>query len=779
MMLEAFFNDILVIFTSGGREARKSLELKSDYFSERFAANPELMDNAKRVGSIVSSSRNPMNSALFGGRSKARWYHRTKSLIAVSEGKCVGITFQGGARALASMRALDACRGSDACILDASGHQIQFHYFEADSLTSQVIMEMDIEGLEGHLDRVGTLWELIFPKEHTIICRTISYTIPKDFRSILFSTVSRTEFLLEKIFGWFGADTSIEKKALKRLGSAFSSKPKFLEAFRSRSPLQSLYQNNKILKGRDVLFPSFEKRFKSGGLSTFEATATVPRCLKFSEDPNVSAASRGDRVHAYVEGEEEFFRDFVVSNEEETTYNDAEHAEQVISHIMAFRRSGLFRNDFAKKIYNVTLPSIILKNQRKKGQDLMVIPHLILYRTPIFSSFRRTFSISYVCTPICIETDSSSATSAIESRKIYWDEAHKINSALRKPHNLNSTSENTQDGFTVTSSFEETLSLPKTVDGLRDIVGSVSIGVLEWINKSGSGRLFSSKTSQGSERIVETAFLASLESQFSTILSLVEWRSKSVEARPWEAWLKSNDDDSIRDSVYKRLFYSDFVDPSSAYTTKESVKLEKMLVGNRLRTDMNGMTFLDPSNDAKLVLYPAEREDFPNYSILRWLGFSIYQDSAIACLQEMIREFNREIDQADDTLAVLNGLEGMLQSFGELYDLDIRYSLYRDEYENVRTLTNLDRDFQRLHERFNSVKEEAILREQRLFNKLLLSLAVVTILFGIIQYAGGRLDWSSQTFAFASSIPLLVVAAIIFRLFDPIRVFLKGSRGDG
>jgi len=779
MMLEEFFSDILVILRSSEPEAREILELKSDYFNEHLAIDPELVGRTRRLGSVISSSRNPMIGALFGEQSRARWYHRTKSLLAITDGKCVGVTFHGGARALASIRRLNACRGTDACILDASGTQIQFHYFEADSLSSQVIMQMDIDDLEGHLGRVGTLWDLIFPKEHTMICRTISYTIPKDFESILFSTVGRTEFLLEKISGWFGADASIEKKALKRLGSAFSSKPKFLEAFRSRSPLQSLYQNNESQKGRDVLFPSFEKRFKSGGLSTFEAAATVPRCLKFSEALDVNTASRGDRVHAYVEGQEEFFRDFVISNEEETVYKDAEHAEQVISHIMAFRRSGLFRNDFAKKIYNVTLPSILLKNQRKQGQDLMVVPHLILYRTPIFSSFRRTFSISYVCTPICIETDSPSGASVLASRKIYWDEAHSINSALRKPHNPNGTNENTQDGFTITSSFEETLGLPKSVDGLRDIVGFVSIGVLEWINKSGSGRFFSRKSSEGSERIVETAFLASLESQFSTILSLVEWRSKSVEARPWEAWLQSNNDDSIRDSVYKRLFYSDFVDPSSAYTTKESVKLEKMLVGNRLRTDMNGMTFLDPSNDAKLVLYPAEREEFPNYSILRWLGFSIYQDSAIACLQEMIREFNREIDQADDTLAVLTGLEGMLQSFGELYDLDIRYSLYRDEYENVRTLTNLDRDFQRLHERFNSVKEEAILREQRLFNKLLLSLAVVTILFGIIQYAGGRLDWSSQTFAFASSIPLLVVAAIIFRLFDPIRVFFKGSRGDG
>ncbi|MCA9367614.1 hypothetical protein KC887_05145 [Candidatus Kaiserbacteria bacterium] len=589
--------------------------------------------------------------------------------------------------------------------------------------------------------------------------------------------------MLETITGWFGKRSSVEKKAFKRLSSAFSTRPKVLEVIIGQDSLRCLY-NERLQEMGDNSRPSgilgkLEKRFEAGGLSTYDAAVTIPDCLNFSGTSASVDPNRGDRVHAYIEDGVTFFRDFVLKPEELNVARHASDAEELVSHIMAFRRSGLFRNDFAKKIYNITLPSILLKDTESHQQDLLLVPHIILYRTPILSSFRRTFSLSFLCFPVSADSDVEEGELILSSRSVYLDEIDQIDSSLRKPNNLSKRGQDQTPRYEVSCRLKDVLNLPSNVSDLSEVVSNVSVGLLEWVNEKGSGRYFSRSRSKSAGLVSESAYLASLESQFSTKLNLVSLSSKPKEARPWEEWLRSNDDESIRDAVYKRLFHADFMDPVSAYTTKSSVKLDQMLVGNRLRTDMNGMTFLDPSSDSKLILYPAERESFPNYSILRWLGFSVYQDSAIACLQEMIREFNREIDQADDTLAVLSSLEGMLQSFGELYDLDIRYSLYRDEYENVRRLINLDSDYQRLHDRFNSVKEEAILREQRLFNKLLLSLAVVTILFGIIQYIGGRLDWSSTTFAFAASVPLLLVAAIIFRLFDPIRVLFKRKRGDG
>jgi hypothetical protein len=721
-----------------------------------------------------------MNVNLIGRDSDTFWYSRSRALVSTSDEKqCVGVIFGATVDQLRSARKVDRCKDRRVCFLRLSGNDLEFHYFDVSDESGQLLLEMSLNDLEGQLDRVGTLWDLIFPCEHAIICRTISYTVPKDFRSVLFSTINRTEFLFDKIAGWFGMRPSVERKALRRLNSAFSYKSRLSETFlRSRS-LTDLYSKPEGEKRFSEPLANVEKRFEAGGLATYEATAKAPNCMEFGRGVPKADPSRGDRIHAYVEGGDEYFRDFVLTETRDSQYNDSMHAEDTLSHIMAFRRSGLFRNDFAKKIYNVTLPSIQLKNAVEIGRDILIIPHAIFYRTPILSSFRRTFSLSFVCVPVTISEGPEIGDFHILSRKAHLDEIYSISSSLRKPNNLQAQGAALAGQFSVSSLISDILELPNDVSDLRDVVGAASVGVLHWINQRGSGRWFSREIAKRPDRVSETAYLASLESQFSSTLSLVELMSKSTAARPWEAWLKSNEDESIQDFVYKRLFYSDFVNPRSAYTTRGSVRLAEMLVGNRLRTDMNGMTFVDPSNEAKLILYPAEREEFPNFSILRWLGFSLYQDSAIACLQEMIREFNREIDQADDTLAVLDGREGMLQNFGELYDLDIRYSLYRDEYQNVRNLLNLDKDYHRLHERFSSVKEEVTIREQRLFNKILLSVAVSTIIFGVIQYAGSRLNWPSLVFAFASTVPLLLIAVLIFRLFDPVRMFFKSNRGDG
>ena len=782
-MIDAYFEDIREVLAAFGRDATSPKEMRSEFFRTRSENSPGFSSDSRRFSTAITSTRNPANGFMFGAGAEVRWYHRQKSIISCRDNRCVAIFFGEKQQALTATRELELCANKKTCILDASIPLLKLNYFEPGSAQSQILLELSAEELEHQLHRVGDLWNLVFPKEHAIVCRTISYTVPKKFKSVLFSTSSRSEFFLETISKWFGAKPSVEKRAFRRLSSAFSTRPKALEVFVAQDSLKSLYESHLTeanANGSSSLsFTKIDKRFEAGGLSTYDAAARIPECLNFSGSPALVSATRGDRVHAYLEGDEAFFRDFVLKPEDSTTVLHERHAEEIISHIMAFRRSGLFRNDFAKKIYNVTLPSILLRNKVSAQRDLLLIPHIVLYRTPILSSFRRTFSLSFICIPVSAKDQRKDHGLRLSSRMAYLDEIHEIDSSLRKPNNLNAKNKEHIARYELTCRMRDVLNLPTNVSGLNEVVTGVSVGLLEWINEKGSGRYFSRSRSGSTGRVAENAYLASLESQFSTKLNLVNFNSKPKEARPWEEWLRSNEDASIRDAVYKRLFHADFIDPTSAYTTKSSVKLEQMLVGNRLRTDMNGMTFLDPSSDSKLILYPAERESFPNYSILRWLGFSVYQDSAIACLQEMIREFNREIDQADDTLAVLSSLEGMLQSFGELYDLDIRYSLYRDEYENVRDLINLDRDYQRLHERFNSVKEEAILREQRLFNKLLLSLAVVTILFGIIQYAGTRLDWSSKTFAIAASMPLLLVAALIFKLFDPIRVLFKGKRGDG
>jgi len=118
----------------------------------------------------------------------------------------------------------------------------------------------------------------------------------------------------------------------------------------------------------------------------------------------------------------------------------------------------------------------------------------------------------------------------------------------------------------------------------------------------------------------------------------------------------------------------------------------------------------------------------------------------------------------------------MTESFAELYDLDIRRHLYRQEYERLRELLNVDRDYTFLLEKFGSVKEDASLREQRLFNKLLVAFTVATTSVAIIGTIAQILQWTPEYFL-AVTIPTAVALTIAgYVTFDRIRRLLSRGR---
>ncbi len=260
------------------------------------------------------------------------------------------------------------------------------------------------------------------------------------------------------------------------------------------------------------------------------------------------------------------------------------------------------------------------------------------------------------------------------------------------------------------------------------------------------------------------------------MLLQVDWRAPSGAAQPWENWLITGADRPFTDNVYKLMFYEDFVEPRSGYTSRRGIDFGRMLIGNTLRTDMNGISFFDPTDELKLILYPLHRERYPHYSIVRWMAFSLYSESALCSLQGMIQRFYIDLHRQNDLRRVVETLGEMTESFAELYDLDIRRYLYRQEYERLRELMKVDRDYEFLVEKFTSVKEDASLREQRLFNKLLVGFTIATTSVAIITAIAQTLQWTTGRFL-AVTIPTAVVLTIAgYISFDRIRRLLSLGR---
>lgn len=299
------------------------------------------------------------------------------------------------------------------------------------------------------------------------------------------------------------------------------------------------------------------------------------------------------------------------------------------------------------------------------------------------------------------------------------------------------------------------------VPPLAVILRSVAAGI--W------GQWSKGRSPSSSARASAIHLAATVESTLSTLLLQVNWKPPHQAAQPWENWLITGEDRAFSDNVYKLMFYEDYLQPRSGYTSRRGIDLRRMLVGNSLRTDMNGMTFFDPTDELKLILYPLHREKYPNYSIVRWMAFSLYSESALCSLQGMIQRFYVDLHGIDDLRRVVETLSEMTESFAELYDLDIRRYLYRREYARLRRLLNVDRDYAFLVDKLGSVKEDASLREQRLFNKLLFAFTIATTSVAIIGTVAQVRQWTTMRIVLISVPTALVLTIAGYAAFDRVR----------
>jgi hypothetical protein len=170
------------------------------------------------------------------------------------------------------------------------------------------------------------------------------------------------------------------------------------------------------------------------------------------------------------------------------------------------------------------------------------------------------------------------------------------------------------------------------------------------------------------------------------------------------------------------MYYPDSLEDAGAQTTPRTTRLDAMQISNSLGDDLGGMTFFEPDSETKYLIYPADREEYPNYSILRWAGFASYSDSALAALRALLARVDARLGAGVGLHGMLSSTEQLVEHFAELYDLDIKRHVYRKEYQRLKTITGIESDYEQLQQKVESLTQAASLREQQLVNKVLIIL---------------------------------------------------------
>lgn len=584
----------------------------------------------------------------------------------------------------------------------------------------------------------GSIWDSIYPTHYAIISRTLSCTFPRTIKGGSF-------------FKTLGAANTLEEEQSAR---------KELDCF--QGPLYELLSLDSLRHRMQSCSkpPQLLSECREGDYTV--RRYNPQRSSIFDFGTPAEQFSRDDFVITYHAGNIEFHREFFVSPQ---IWNEEDEELRIASfdllHMLAIRRAKLFRSGFARRVYNILLPPACLKDEVTNRNSYVLFPCLNVYRTARHG-FRRTVSLTFLVSPV--ETVAvSGKPAAIVSRPAPLEELYRLKSNLLSHIGEVATSPSIHPfvvsgpGKSYFGLFEQS-TLP---DLLRDVT------------KSALRRVLAPGYTDDSENdllVASSVFTSSQESRLVTMSLQVDWTPPEGFAEPWERWLATGNDVVFCNSLFRTLFYLDYLDPSSAEASRTAVRFEELNIGNTMGADMGGMTLYNPQESLKVVLYPKAREKYPNYSMVRWMTWQVYIDSALASLHALIYRFHPMAEERGSLRSLIHTLDEMIEEFVDFYDLDIRDYFYRMEYQKLRKLMQLDIDYAHLQSKIASSKEDESLREQRLINKLIVSLTIATVTITIVSTIAqvgklGILDYVIISLAAST-----VLVWLGYNLFDPLRL---------
>lgn len=618
-----------------------------------------------------------------------------------------------------------------------------FEFWNIDDGAASLFFRLSLKQLIDEVSFSGSIWSIVFPSYFGIITRTISYTFPQDVNSAFFSAN----------LGLTDSNLYEEREMRRRLEyfDTLLTQVKNLHEFYSE--LKDLSNGPKLLSEN-----------KSGEYMLRHYSPS--RSDLFDYEEPVSEMKRGDFVSTYSINDEEFHREFFLSPRGWDVFErELKLAAFDILHMLSIRRTKLFRSNFASRVYNILLPPIVILEEIDETSGYTIFPCVNLYRTTL-DGYRKTLSVTYVMCPVKVLAGNN-CPPKITSRKVPIEEFHKVKSniltTLVTPANLVKMKK-----FKISGPGKEYSKL-NDVSSLPEMLMQISRTVLH--------RIIPPKYENDPihyQTIESNLVTSNLESRIATLSLQVEWQPLENYSHPWEKWLKSWKDEVLCNNLFRLFFYQDFIDPQSASVSINTVNFKDFNISNTIGgVDIMGITLYNPQEDLKMVLYPRRFESYPNYSIIRWMAWNVYIDSALTSLRALIYKFNPVFESRRDLHSIINTLDEMVQEFVEFYDLDLRDFDYRKEYENIRKLMQIDLDYELLISKFETRKEKASLREQRLINKLIVSLTVVTVTLTVVSTLAQLGFLGVSTYLITSFVLSTFMVWLGYAVFDPIRWFIE------
>ena len=411
--------------------------------------------------------------------------------------------------------------------------------------TVEPFVDVDIDELAADVALVGSVWSSVFPAHRAIVTRTVAVSVPRQERGILFDRrKGALRGLRTSLRSGIGREARREIRALDRLESTFCR--------RDGLQLSSLEDLRERFEASDDPVETLSER-RTGDLVVRTYRPPRSRVVRFHPTSPANEPNRGDYVISYQPGgsRAEFHREFVICKEDwEPGEDELYRATFNILHVLAIRRSGLFRLGFAERVYTVLLPPALLEMDGRGDQGIFLVPCVILYQVPGKSSFRSTFTVSYVAIPVELDPveageDPLSVPSRVRGpRFTAIDELR----ALRRDLTAQVVPDN----------GSAQLPLVTTHGPLAELLGVEGDflalpTLLQQIGEFVSGRVIARERQTAASIAAAMTFTATVESTLSTLLLQVDWRPPPGAAQPWEDWLLTGKHRPFTDNVYKLM----------------------------------------------------------------------------------------------------------------------------------------------------------------------------------------------------------------------------------
>jgi hypothetical protein len=447
-------------------------------------------------------------------------------------------------------------------------------------------------------------------------------------------------------------------------------------------------------------------------------------------------------------------KDFLLAPPGPEGEDNGSRTSQVLTQLLAHRRSRLFGLPLARETINVLPPHARLRSTNDPGKDWFAQPALSLFYVYGRRSFRPIFSFSLLLVPCTVERQGGSSVPILSARPMSPTE---IRNSVRNPWPLaTALRENRPEAFEVSGPLGEYLSAvaPRALSAV-----GIDAGDSEWAERGREGAAHSRLTVRS---VTETTLFAlalrmarpshgllppegrkEVGDRVMTSLSASRVSAVALVADNCAAASEAGKKDPsecrpLRPFDLSNLLRDISTEISDPYRFPRSMR-EEQREGRRLDRD-----FFDTASYAMGVL-PADRcvvsvgdgcaqKGFRSSALLE-AAWTAYMVSGAAVATGMIRNVFRDIARVErskpDLIADLER-EAMVD-LHETYDLEITTEVYRSRYRLLREHLGIDAEYKALSDKLEALYRETSTRfEGRSERRLTVLTWAIVILSAVI-----------------------------------------------